>query len=195
MKPRRSRLNLGYLGSILVCMLLTGLGVLAATAATRGQPPPPTYSGLAVCPRPGERCDSPQKRFDAFELPLRLPRRLKANALYESAPFYAVVLRRDSDPACDGGDYSVALERFRVAAQSRFPDRKVFADHQCPNMTAVGYAFLGERRAENSAAVSFAAVYAGKSVAQGRSVLETARKRFPKATLHRMRVNYSWIVQ
>ncbi len=175
-------------------MLLTGWGVLTATA-TRGQQPTPAYSGLAVCSRPGDRCDSPQKQFDAFELPLRLPRRLKANALYGSVPFYAVVLRRDSDPACDGGEYSVALERFRVAAQTRFPGRKVFADHQCPNMTAVGYTFLGERRAQSSAVESFVAVYAGKSAAEGRSVLETARQRFPKATLHRMRVNYSWIVQ
>jgi hypothetical protein len=174
-------------------MLLTGLGVLAATA-TWGQRQPATYSGLAVCPRPGERCDSPQKRFEAFELPLRLPRRLKANALYESTPFYAVVLRRDSDPACDGGEYSIALERFRMAAQTRFPGRKVFADHQCPNMTAVGYQFIGERLAQNNA-VSFVAVYAGKSRTEGRSLLETARKHYPKVTLHQMRVNYSWIVQ
>lgn len=180
MAHRRSLFYLLALGVLLAC--------LSAFAA------PPTVGGLAVCPRPGDRCNAPQKAFDPFELPFRLPKRLKANALYESAPFYAVALRRESDPACDGGEYSVTLERFRIATQTRFPDRKVFADHH-PNMAAVGYEFVGERRTGQNSVVSFVAVYAGKSAAEGRSVLGKAKRRFPKATLHQMRVNYSRVVQ
>lgn len=155
--------------------------------------------GAEVCPKPGQRCDVPEKRFAPYELPFRLPRRLGANVEYASAPFYAVVLLRERDPACDGGEYTRKVERLRRRAQGLFPERKVFADHQCPDMGAVAYTMLDRpaagRTGDSAAAEAFVAVYAGKTEAEARAVLTKARARFPGSTVRRMRVSYSRIVQ
>src|SRR5687767_13268978 len=112
---RRSGLSLA--------ILIAG-GAVLFTNTARGQKQPPAFTGLEVCSKPGDRCSSPDKSFEAFELPFRLPKRLKPNSLYKSVPFYAVVLREDAEAPCDGGEYSVGMERFRIGAQTRFPGRK-----------------------------------------------------------------------
>jgi hypothetical protein len=151
-------------------------------------------TGLAVCPRPSDRCDSPQKTFEPYELPFRLPKKLAENVEYESAPFFAVVLKRLRAPGCDGGEYTKSLEAFRRAAQKRFPDRKVFADHQCPNMAAVYYAPVGAKKDETTVE-ALVAVYAGKTEKEAQAVLSKARGTFPGASLLRLKVGYSRIVQ
>ena len=156
--------------------------------------------GLEVCPKLSDRCDSPQKRFEPYELPFRLPKQLTANALYRSVPFYAVVLLRQRDPGCDGGEYSVSVEKIRQRAQKLFSDRKVFADHQCPDMGAVAYTMEDKKTQKGGHDTppfveTFVAVYAGKTERDARTVLKKARARFPGATLRRMRVSYSRIVQ
>jgi hypothetical protein len=151
-------------------------------------------TGLEVCPKLSDRCDSPQKRFAPYELPFRLPKRLKANAAYESVAFYAVVLSRQRDPRCDAGEYTTGVEKFRREAQKLFPDRKVFADHQCPDMGAVAYTVKSGPDARG-VVEAFVAVYAGKTEAEARPVLKKARTRFPGAALQRMQVVYSRIVQ
>lgn len=60
-------------------------------------------------------------------------------------------------------------------------------------MSAVSYEFLGERRDDKLAA--FVAVYAGRSAEEGSALLRTAKARYGKASLHKMRVNYSLIMQ
>jgi len=147
-------------------------------------------TGLPLCPKPADRCDSPVKRFAPYELPLRLPSRLAPNVDYSSVPFYAVVLRRDRDPACDGGEFTKATEDFRKQAQTRFPDRKVFADHQCPDMGAVSYTMDGQ-----PSTISFVAIYGGKTEAEARQILAKARTRYPGVQMHRMRVVFERIVQ
>ncbi|MES2465254.1 MAG: hypothetical protein V4671_32205, partial [Armatimonadota bacterium] len=122
MSERRWRPSLGILCAGAVAFFCSSVAI--------GQKQPQTYGGLEVCSRPGDRCGTADKSFDRFELPFRLPKRLKANALYKSVPFYAVVLRENADAPCDGGEYSVAMERFRAGAQTRFPGKRVFADHQ-----------------------------------------------------------------
>ena len=119
-------------------VLLVALSLAPAVYGAQG-----AVTGLPISGDPAVRCDVPDKRFSAWELPFRLPRRLRPNALYMSAPFYAVILRRDSEPDCDGGDFGRRLEAFRLRAQKAFPGRKAFASPQCPDMAAVGYAVSG----------------------------------------------------
>lgn len=151
-------------------------------------------TALTVCPRPSDRCDSPQKSFAPYEMPFRLPKRLAPNVEYESTPFYAVILKRLRDPGCDGGEYTKSLEAFRRDAQKRFPAQKVFADHQCPDMGTVSYAPVGTKRDE-SVLEAFVAVYAGKAEKESQAILTRARAMFPGASLTRLKVSYSRIVQ
>jgi hypothetical protein len=153
-------------------------------------------SGLEVVPKPGARvAPTSGKPFQAWELPFRLPARLKPNAPYESAPFYAVVLRKFEETPCDGhyNESSRSVEGFRKAAQKRFPAAKVFADQQCPDMTAVSYWVDGT--AEGMSYGAFVAVYAGKTEAEARAVLAKAKVAYPGAVVKRMRVGYSHISQ
>jgi hypothetical protein len=145
---------------------------------------------LPVCGTPTDRCDGPAKRFAPYELPLRLPARLSANVPYRSAPFYAILLKRDRDPACDGGEFTKATETFRKQAQARFPDRKVFADHQCPDLGAVAY-----QRDGQPSAVALVAVYAGTTEAEAAKIRAKARPFYPGAEYHQMRVLFERIVQ
>jgi hypothetical protein len=156
--------------------------------------PPKGTSSLEVLPAPGVRgAGNAAKRFAPYELPFRLPAKLADNALYESAPFYAVVLRRDADPPCDAGEYSKGMETFRIAAQKRFPDRKVFAAPECPDMGAVSYKVDGTPEGYGFGA--FVAVYAGRTEAEVRAVLAKVKANYPKAEVKRMRVGFSRIVQ
>ena len=166
------------------------LALLTAVAVPLAAPAVEPRTGLEVFHKPNARWNTPQKEFAPYELPFRLPRKVSANVDYWSAPFYGVVLLRENNPVCDGGEYSTRMEKFRKQAQQRFPDRKVFADHQCPDMAAVSYNVGGQ-----PSTVAMVAVYAGKTEAEGQAVLRKARTAYPKASLKRMRVIYNWIVQ
>lgn len=164
------------------------IAVCAATAALAQS------TNVPVIPKPGARVPAhPNKEFAPWELLLRLPARLKDNAPYESAPFYAVVLKRFQDTPCDGGEFSKSVEVVRSAAQQRFPGAKVFADQQCPDMGAVYYKVDGT--AEGMSFGAFVAVYAGKTEREARAVLAKAKSAYPGATVKRVRVGFSRIVQ
>jgi hypothetical protein len=178
--PARRRCRHTDIG--LACL---GVAALAATVHAAGG-----ADNLPGCTGPSDRCDGPAKRFAPYELPLRLPTRLAANAPYRSALFFAVILRRDPDPACDGGEFTRSIEAFRKQAQARFRDRKVFADHQCPDMGAVAH----ERDGQPSA-MALVAVYAGTTEAEASRVFTKARRFYPGAERHRMRVLFERIVQ
>jgi hypothetical protein len=145
---------------------------------------------LKVCPNPTAPCRSKHKSFEKYELSFTLPKVIKPNVAYTSAPFYAVLLKSFSDPECDQGEYSANVEHLRQEAQRMFPDRKVFADNQCPDMGAVSYAFNGKPNAN-----AFVAVYAGDTRAEAEQVLAKAREKYPNAMQMRMRVSFERIEQ
>lgn len=176
--------------TLIAALYLAACSTAALAAQAGGK------SGLEVVPAPGARVPVRSgKAFHAWELPFRLPARLKPNALYESAPFYAVVLRKVEDTPCDGqyNESSRSVEDLRKAAQKRFPATKVFADQGCPDMTAASYRVDGT--AEGMSFGPFIAVYAGKTEAEARAVLAKARTAYPGAAVKRMRVNYSHVSQ
>jgi hypothetical protein len=147
-------------------------------------------TGLKVCANPAAPCHSKVKRFEPYELSFRLPARIKPNVMYQSQPFYAVVLYRQESGTCDRGEYSSAVEAIRLRAQKRFPDQKVFTDHQCPDMGAVSYDVEGQTNAK-----VFIAVYAGTTKAEAERILAKAKPNYRKASLKRMRVAWSQIMQ
>jgi len=94
------------------------------------------------------------------------------------APFWAVLLKSklaDPDADCDEGEYSSKLENERKKVQSMFPDRKVFADQQCPDMGAVSYTISGKSNMN-----TFVAVYGGATRAKAETLLLKFKKQIPR---------------
>lgn len=149
-------------------------------------------NGLDVCPDPSKACHSPHKRFAPYEIPFRLPARIQPNRAYRSVPFYGVVIqmRRSAPTDCDGGEFTIAIERERKLAQTLFPQRKSFASSQCPDMSALSYIINGKPNTQ-----VFTAIYAGKTRREAQSVLGQAKKRFPNAKMHRMQAVFEVIWQ
>ena len=87
--------------------------------------------------------------------------------------------------AADVAGFSRLMEQ-RRQAQTIFPDHKVFAGHQCPDMGAVRY--LSQGVAYNA---FFVAVYAGESPGDAVEVLARARDAYPRATILQMLAAYT----
>lgn len=145
-----------------------------------------------VCPDPSAPCKSKHKEFSPDEMPFRLPAKIKPNTVYESAPFWGVVLMTGMDTPCDEGETSSNLEKARREVQRQFPRKKAFADPQCPNMDAVFYTMNGKT---NHSVGSFLAVYGGATKQDALRVREKLKGKYPRATVHRMTVGWSQIVQ
>src|SRR6185503_3014035 len=128
---------------------------------------------LKVCPDPSSPCKSKHKTFEKYELSFILPKTIKPNIAYQSAPFYAIIFKSWAESDCDQGEYSSATERFRLQAQKLFPDRKVFASHQCPDMGALGYTVNGKPEIR-----AFVAVYAGETQAEADQLLVKAKEKY-----------------
>jgi hypothetical protein len=143
-----------------------------------------------VCPDPASPCKSRHKKFETYDLPFTLPKAIKPNVTYQSTPFFAVILKNWSDSDCDGGEYSTAIERFRLQAQKLFPDRKAFADNMCPDMGALGYVINGKPHVG-----AFVAVYAGETQVEADMVLAKAKEKHKGARVAKMRISFERIEQ
>lgn len=150
---------------------------------------------LAVCATASKPCASRDKTFAPYELSFRLPERLGPNVEYRSRFFYAVLLVTfpgfaPGGEECDAGEYSREVERRRRQAQKLYPNAKVFAGHQCPDMGAVLYRVNGKPYDR-----VFIAVHAGEARAEAEQALATAKARFPRASLQRMQAVYTRLVE
>lgn len=164
--------------AIVTILLLSGL----ITSSTIAQTP------NNVCPNPAAPCQHKQKRFEAYELSFRLPAKLKKTA-YKSSVFYGLVLETIAESDCDEGETSSVLENKRKNAQSFLSDHKVFADHQCPNLTAVSYLFNGEPNTG-----SFLGVYAGETLEEAEEMLSIAKERYPESSIKKMQVVFDYAI-
>ena len=170
--------------------LLLLFGILSSlhTTAAFAQTP------LKVCPNPAAPCTSKHKDFAAYEMSFKLPAKIKPNTLYKSEAFYAVILKDkikvSEKEECDGGEYHKRIENERKQTQKLYPDRKVFAAYQCPDMAAIVYEINGQSYNEN-----FLAVYGGTTMEEANQVLEQAKAKYPKASIKKMRAVFENIQQ
>jgi hypothetical protein len=168
--------------------------LLAACALlTAGSNSTYAQAQLKVCANPSAPCQSQVKEFAPYELSFELPKRLKPNVDYRSVPFFAVILRNkagDPDTDCDQGEYSSRLERERKQLQARFPDHKVFADHQCPDMGAVSYVINGKRNTS-----TLLAIYGGNTREESELVLAKLKSNYRGAAVRRVQVVFERIEQ
>ena len=174
-------------GSSILCSGVA-LCILAFSALTTF-----AQSPAKVCSDPSAPCNSPNKEFAPYELSFQLPRRLKPNVGYKSAPFCAIVLKSkpaDPDADCDEGEYSSKLEKERKSVQSMFADRKVFADQQCPDMGAVNYTMGGK-----SSLDTFLAIYGGATRAEAEAIVPKIKGKYPRATVRLIQAVFEKIDQ
>ena len=152
---------------------------------------PARQAANAVCPDPAKPCHHKSKTFDDWELSFRMPAKIVPNKTYSSAPFYALILKEYGYVEdCDGGEFVIAQEEERKQLQRTQPGRKVFVDHDCPNMAAVGYDFPGRADSEKVLISNFLAIYAGQSKAEADALLAELKAKYPKAVIKRMTANY-----
>jgi hypothetical protein len=140
---------------------------------------------LAASQRPGTLCPDPAHPcagFRAHDLSFVLPHDGAARAEVRSDRFYAVILR--SGPKCS------IPESARVAAQGRFPRRKVFSQRfECDGDIENNVTYTGVTPGR-----AFLAVYAGVTRSQADATLAAVVRthRFAGANLRRMQVVYNY---
>jgi hypothetical protein len=149
---------------------------------------------LKICPNPAAPCKSRHREFYPYDLSFNLPAKIKVNTDYKSAPFFAVLLKENiqvsAKEECDGGEFHKRVESERKTIQTIFPDRKVFASYQCPDMGALSYTVNGKPANDN-----FIALYAGETQEEANQALFLAQIKYPKATLKKMQVIFNQIEQ
>lgn len=134
---------------------------------------------LTICGNPNAACPS-QATFEPHDLQFRVPRNA---VIWETELFYAVILKsmNASDENCDAH----IPEADRLAAQTLFPDRKVFAS-RC---VEPGTLYYTNTRANSR----LMAVYAGRTLAEANRVLAAAKAmgKYPGANIRRMRAGFN----
>lgn len=136
-------------------------------------------SAAAICGDPKVACKT-SATFQPHDLPFRVP----ANAvIWDTDPFYAVILK--SMPAPNDSCDIFIPETERLAAQTLFPDRKVFSS-RCVEPGELFYTNVSENQ-------RMMAVYAGSTPAEARRVLAAVKAtgKFPGANLRRIRTGFN----
>jgi hypothetical protein len=149
---------------------------------------------LKVCPNPSAPCKSKHREFYPYDLSFTLPAKIKGNVDYKSAPFFAIMLKENikvsESEECDGGEFHKRIEADRKKIQAAFPDKKVFASYQCPDMGALTYMVNGQPLNDN-----FIALYAGETQAEADLTMLFAKSKYPKALVKKMQVIFNRIEQ
>ena len=138
-----------------------------------------TTGRLTVCGNPNVRCPS-TATFEPHDLPFHVPRNA---VIWETELFYAVILKsmNASDENCDAH----ISEADRLAAQTLFSDRKVFAS-RCIEPGTLYYT-------NTRSNTRIMAVYAGATLAEANRVLAAAKAmgKYPGANIRRMRAGFN----
>ncbi len=168
------------LGWILVGAMLPPLN---ATAQSHR----PVRHGGQICGNPKIKCKT-SVTFQAHDLPFQVGRSM---VIVDTVPFYAVILKSMAvkDDNCD----VFIGESDRLAAQELFPDHKVFSS-RCPDPESLFYADVTSRNPRYfSETHRIMAVYAGKTPAEAKTMLEAVRAtgKFPGANIRRMRTGFN----
>lgn len=151
-------------------MMIAGNGVISQSQTNRKSVKHPV-----ICGNPNITCGS-EFQFESYDLPFRIPRK---SVIYDTDLFYAVILR--SAPSAPGSCDSFIPEPERLAAQTLFPQNKVFTS-RCAEPGRVSYS-------NTSSKAQFMAVYAGLTMAEANAMLAKVKAtgKFPGANIRRMR--------
>ena len=131
----------------------------------------------AICGDPTAACKT-FATFEPYDLPFRVSERM---VIWESEPFYAVVLKSVRNKDCR----RLVPEAERVRAQSDFPRHKVFTT-RCQEPVAVYYTGL-------AVDARMMAVYAGRTRAEAAAMLSKVKAagKYPGAYVRRMSIGFN----
>ena len=164
--------------SQVVCVVLFGLIACGASASAQHRAKP---RSAILCPDPAVACRT-SVEFQPYQLPFRVP----ADAvIYETEPFYAVILKSVRD-ASKGADCDVFVpETERLAAQALFPHSKVFAS-RCFETGDLYYTNTAPDQ-------QFIAFYAGRTIAEAKAMLSKVKAtgKYPGANLRRLLAGFN----
>jgi hypothetical protein len=146
------------------------LAVTNHSASAQAMPLAAPLAHASVCATPSAPRVSTGCQFAEYDLSFVLPAQLKWQTAHNSEHFYAVLLRSvkaihvdASNPNDDTQCGGYVSEQHRVAVQAMFAQHKVFASrHGC---SLVWYNNV-------NSSYNFLAVFAGKSYAQAKSMLQ-----------------------
>jgi hypothetical protein len=177
---RRTRGGANTLKRIIpvLCLLASTLAVAAADTSFAGAQRAGTNK---VCGDPTVSCRT-SATFEPHDLPFRIPR---GAIIWETEPFYAVILKSMGvSEDWDECDRHIP-ESERLAAQGLFPRNKVFAS-RCQEPGTLYYT-------NTAAKQRFMAVYAGRTRAEAERVLAQVKAtgKFPGANVRRMRAGFN----
>jgi hypothetical protein len=133
----------------------------------------------SICGNPTVACKT-SASFQPHDLQFRVP----ANSvIFDTELFYAIILK--SLPSAEDDCNTFVPEAERLAAQSLFPDRKVFAS-RCVEPGELFYTNVDSKH-------KIMAVYAGTTLADAKRVLGSAKAtgKFPGAYMRRMRTGFN----
>jgi hypothetical protein len=160
---------------IALLLALTTQGFASGSQRPRARKPQPAK----VCGDPTARCPT-SATFEANDLSFRIP---KNAVMWETEDFYAVVLKSVRTKPDDCAQFVSETER--LAAQSLFPQRKVFTS-RCVDAGSLYYT----NTAPNQRLMG---VYAGATRAEAARTLAAVKAtgRFPGANIRRMRAGFN----
>jgi hypothetical protein len=179
---RRSKL-LGVAGT---CALFAG-GVFGSFAINATGQRRQSTTHASICGNPKIPCQT-SVTFPPNDLPFRVP---KKAVIVDTKPFYAIILK--STASENAGCDVFIPESDRLAAQTLFPDHKVFSS-RCDDPENLFYLDLKPRKTTNlSEGHRIMAVYAGTTLAEANRMLAAVKAtgKFPGANIRRMRTGFN----
>jgi len=161
--------------------------VLLVSATVNAQTHRPVKHGGQLCGNPKVSCKT-SATFEVNDLPFQVG---KDMVIVDTVPFYAVILK--STAVIDDNCEVFIPESDRIAAQELFPNNKVFSS-RCIDPNNLFYADVTSRTPRYfSETHRLMAVYAGKTLAEAKKMLEAVKAtgKYPGANIRRMRTGFN----
>lgn len=157
------------------------IGLLCCQGIVAQQRPKPRTGG-AICGDPTVKACQSREGFQAWDLPFTTGKNF---VIWESAPFYAIVLKSVKLPDWGDCEHPSYSEAERLEIQELFPRNKVFAQN-CVESGTLYYTAVAEQTA-------LVGVYAGKTLAEAKKFLKIvqATNKFPDVRVRKMRVGFN----
>jgi len=160
---------------------------LLASGTARAQTHRPVKHGGQICGNPKVACKT-SVTFEVNDLPFQVGKEM---VIVDTVPFYAVVLK--STTVKDDNCEVFIPESDRLAAQELFPNNKVFSS-RCIDPENLFYEEVGTRKPRIlSETHRIMAVYAGKTLAEAKELLEAVKAtgKYPGANIRRLRTGFN----
>ena len=173
----RTSFHSGRIRTTMLALIATTTALILFAGAISAQRRPAKHG--SICGDPAAACKT-IATFQPYDLPFLLP---KNAVIWDTDLFYAVILKSMNVPE-DNCDQFVP-ESDRLAAQTLFPDRKVFTS-RCAEPGGLSYT-------NTSPKARFMAVYAGPTLGDANRMLAAVKAtgKFPGANIRRMRAAFN----